>query len=100
MGPVIMSYSDLHSADSIFLPGSSPIYLWLQITYIYDFIYIFNISRLYCHFRETRMVTEFSDLPKKSHDQAKTKIPNFQTSSALGYNLLFSLSISESLWDP
>lgn len=34
---------------------------------------------------------------KKSHDQAKTKIPDFRTSSALGYNLLFSLGISESL---
>lgn len=52
---------------------------------------------MYCHFRKTGMVTEFSDLPKKSHDQAKTKIPDFWTSSALGYNLLFFLGRPESL---
>lgn len=89
MGPVIMACSDLHSSDGI---SESEIQFWqfsFLVIYIYDFIYILNISRMYCHFTETRMVPELSDLPKNHMIKPRLKIPDFRTSSALGYNLVF-----------
>lgn len=43
------------------LPDSPPFYIWLKI-FIYNIIYISNISTKSCHFKETKTVTELSDL--------------------------------------